>query len=68
MRVWTTNDFTGHWPVGAAGVVVAEDEIHARALFDTVLAIDGLDPSDGYTLVELDLDIPHPVILVNGEY
>lgn len=68
MRVWTTNDFRGHWPVGAAGVIVAEDKIHAKTLFDMALAIDGLDSSNGYTLIELDLDIPHPVILVNGEY
>lgn len=68
MRVWTTKDFKGHWPMGAAGVVVACCEEHARQQFDMALAVDGLDPSDGYELVEIDLGVPGALILVNGEY
>ena len=68
MRVWTTKDFTGHWPVGAAAVVVAEDERITKLTMDKALMVDGLDPTEGYTLVELDLDVPGAVILVNGEY
>lgn len=32
MKVFTTTTFTGHWPVGVAAVIVANDRGHAKRL------------------------------------
>lgn len=38
MKVYTTKDFKGYWPVGSAAVVVADTPELARALFLDALA------------------------------
>lgn len=69
MKVWTCNDFEGHWPVGAAAVVVAETEEQAKDLLDFALSVEGLGrQEDGYTLKTLDINKPEAIVLVNGDY
>ena len=66
MRVWTSSDFFGHYPVGSAAVVVAPDEATALRLLSEELTSRGLRSSG--TLVELDLSTPKAVVLVDGDY
>jgi hypothetical protein len=69
MRVFTSDDFAGHWPVGTAAVVVAPDEAAARVLLLAELATHGLaDQPRGFTLRELDTVVPAAVVLNNGDY
>lgn len=70
MRVYFCTDHDSHYPVGCASVVIAVSESHARELLDKALIEDGLKPSseDAYILVEIELDKPHAIILVNGDY
>jgi hypothetical protein len=70
MRVWVVKDHNSHYPVGAASVIVAENEKQAYNLLDAALIADGLKPhiKDPYTLIELSLDTPQAMILVNGDY
>jgi len=70
MAVFICNDHHGHWAVGSASVVVADNEDEARSLLDAALVADGLKPSAlyPYTLRLLDQSRPAAVILVNGEY
>ena len=69
MNVYTTTDFPGHWPVGVAAVVVANDENEAHHLMR-----EALDPSlrpdenHDFEFQRLDVDRPNAVILHDGEY
>lgn len=67
MRVFTTNDFTGHWPVGTGAVIVAVDEVHARGIMDDELRARRL-PLAPYTLTELDPEVPAVRVLTDGNY
>lgn len=69
MNLYTVNDHIGHWPVGAASVVVAPNEAEARRLLDAALTEAGLDPSviPG-TLVQMETDRPGVRILLDGNY
>jgi hypothetical protein len=67
MRVFTSNDFTGHWPVGTAAVVVAEDKEAAKKLLTAKLKAEGLK-FDG-TLREINIhSTAEAIILNNGNY
>ena len=77
MKVFTSIDFPGFWPVGSAAVVVAGSEEEARMLL--LAQLDkrkmGSSPSlgdearkDGFTLQELDLSDPYAVVLLDGNY
>ncbi len=65
MRVFTSDDFPGHYPVGVAAVIVAPDEAAARALLIEAAPLAG---SDHFTLVELDVEKAHAVVLCDGNY
>lgn len=67
MRVFTAN-FAGHWPVGAAAVVVAEDEIRARTILAEVLAVQGLKLKEADAVTELPTDISRVRVLCDGNY
>lgn len=67
MNVYTCTDHDGHWPVGVASVVVANDAVEANWLLAAALTEAGLD-SKGFTLKVLDLTHPHAVILNDGNY
>lgn len=73
MKVFTCSDFTGVYPVGTAAVVVAADEAAARDLMRAQLmqlakVSRGYVPSDDFTLQELATDLPHVVVLCDGDY
>ena len=67
MNVYTCTDHDGHWPVGVASVVVANDVVEATNLLAHALADVGLDLK-AFTLTVLDLTHPHAVILNDGSY
>lgn len=68
MKVFTCKDFKGHYPVGAAAVIVAPDIKTAAEMLDRVLLTAGL-PQDGLMeLRELQTEEPSVVILVDGNY
>lgn len=66
MRVFTCNDFTGHWPVGTAAVVVAEDKEAAKKLLTAKLKAAGLK-FDG-NLREVNIHMAEATILNDGNY
>lgn len=70
MRLWTCNDFKGHWPVGSAAVVLAENEDRARELLDA--AIKGRSLPDGLQsdepIVEVDMGVEQAIVLCDGNY
>lgn len=69
MKIYTSIEFAGHWPVGTAAVIVANDCIQAAILLQQQLTIRGLmqiiDPA---RLVEIDIDEPCCFILCDGNY
>ena len=70
MKVYMAKGHDGHWPVGTASVVVAEDITQAMALLDAALIAQGLKPfkDEQYTLVSLDTSTPAAYVLCNGDY
>ncbi|MFD2116352.1 hypothetical protein ACFSTH_08295 [Paenibacillus yanchengensis] len=67
MKVFTCNDHRGHYPVGAASVIIAEDEQQARLLLSDELVQNGLDDKY-FTLQEIDSSFPKATILLDGQY
>ena len=72
MKVYTSSDFPGFWPVGSAAVVVARSKRGAATLLRKALIRKGLikenAEDDDFTLEELDLSEPHSTILCDGNY
>lgn len=69
MRVFYTNDYRGHWPVGTAALIVARNLDEAYVLMNNQLCAMGLgkDNSD-FTIKELPTDSTHVVVLQDGNY
>ena len=70
MRLFVCIDHATFWPVGAASVVLAENETEAGKLLDAMLRLRGL-PDSGthpYSLTEVAADKAQAVILRDGEY
>lgn len=69
MKIYTCNEFKGHYPVGTAAVIVASNKSHAARLLEGALRARGLDQSVEPTyMVELLTDAPNVVILCDGNY
>jgi hypothetical protein len=71
MRVWVTTDFEGHYPVGTAGIVVAEDEARARRLMRDEIKRQGLSGKGfgkPFSLQEIPLTNARATVLLNGDY
>lgn len=66
MRLFYSDDFTGHWPVGTAAVVVANDETEAAMLLEQRLSEHGLS-FDG-RLIEIDATQPMALVIADGNY
>ncbi|MEY2932765.1 MAG: hypothetical protein RL033_3514 [Pseudomonadota bacterium] len=66
MRTFTCTDFAGHYPVGAAAVMLADTEDEARLWLKGELAKEGLVLEDDAKLEELTQ--PGARILCNGDY
>lgn len=67
LTVFTCNDHAGYYPVGAASVVVAEDERKARAMLSEQLKSMGINGED-FTLEPLDVTNSHVKVLLDGDY
>lgn len=67
--VYVCNQFTGHYPVGTAAVVVAESQQHAAELLNQQLRRQGL-PGDANSnmMVLVVQKTPQAVILCDGNY
>ena len=67
MKVFTCTDHRGHFPVGTASVVVAENCAEAWRLLADALDERGLG-DDEFTLTELPTDTPLAIVLRDGDY
>ena len=67
MKVWYCN-FSGHWTVGAAAVVVADSASQAAELLTEELAKELLGPVKAEAFMELNTAAPLAVVLCNGDY
>lgn len=67
MRLFSSKDFEGHWPVGTAAVVMAEDEAAARVLLLAELKEHHLSVGE-FTLQEIPMGKPLAVVLSDGDY
>lgn len=69
MKVWTHTEFSGHWPVGTAAVVVADTAAQALVLLERELTGMGLSqPLKESDFKELPVDVEKAVVLRDGEY
>jgi len=70
MNLYTCIDHDGHWPVGVASVVLAENENHAIDILDEQLVSHGLLPyeKEHYTLVKVSQTKAVAIILQDGDY
>ncbi len=71
MKVYTCNDFTPHWPTGAAAIIVANDKGHAKRLLNKSLDEKGLgdkNKDQDFTFEELDVGEAWVEILHGGDY
>ena len=67
MKLYTTTTFKGHYPVGTAAVVWANNPIEARRLLNAELKNRGLEDPE-YRLDEWDFRSPQAIILNDGDY
>lgn len=67
MKVWVSTDFEGHYPVGAAAVVVAPDPASAMRLLSDELVRRGLS-GDNFSVEPINPDRERAYILVDGDY
>ena len=67
MKVFVCNTFEGHYPVGTAAVIVAENEAQARELLIADLKARNLFVSD-FDVWELHTGSPAAYVLQDGDY
>lgn len=69
MDVFVCDDHAGHWPVGVASVIVANDEAEARGLLVAELKRHGLDGTKPpFTLRKLNTSAPRAFVIRDGDY
>lgn len=68
MKVFTCTDFPGHWPVGVAAVIIAENEAAADRALRADRKRAGLPINDPVTLTEVDTESAQVLILRDGDY
>lgn len=68
MKIFTCTDFTGHWPVGVAAVVIAEDKAIAEAQLREALAVKGLKQNPNTAIEIKEVSAPGVYILCDGNY
>lgn len=66
MKVFISKDFTGHWPVGTAAVILAEDDVQAKFYLRQDLKARGLGEQTVFTVQEISGPGAH--ILCDGNY
>jgi hypothetical protein len=68
MRLFVTTDFEGHYPVGTAALMVAEDEEMARAMLNLALEPTGLRLKPTDMVMEISLHSAFAMVLRDGDY
>lgn len=73
MKVFYTTEFSGHWPVGTAAVVVAENAEQAYLMLKEELknhsiGLAGQDDFDASSFSELNTRYATAVVLNDGDY
>ena len=69
MNIYTYTDFKGHWPVGVAAVMVAENRDQAVELLEKRLNRIGLAQTiDSKKVILVSTSSPHVLILNDGNY
>lgn len=68
MKVFTNNQFFGHYPVGTAAVIVAENLDDAVKILSADLVARGLSPAQADQFVEIDLTKSASYVLCDGDY
>lgn len=69
MNVYINNSFTGHWPVGTAAVVVAQNSVMAAEMLEEELKKQDLSQKiDPKAMERLSTYRPSVTILNNGDY
>lgn len=68
MRVFVCSDFEGHYPVGSAAVVVAQNKTHAENMLNEELVRCGLSALGQKTLQEVSMKTERAIILCDGNY
>lgn len=69
MKTWTSNTLQGHWPVGTAAVVTAEDIDEAIQLLSSGLKERGLEQTiTPEQLVLMPTRRKHVRVLCDGNY
>ena len=69
VNVYTCNEFKGHWPVGAAAVVVAKDKPQAVRLLKAELKRSGLEQDISAKKLNLvSTAVPTVIMLHDGDY
>lgn len=69
MKVFTNTTFTGHWPVGAAAVVIADTRGEAAVWLEEELRKQGLEQSvHSKDMIELKTNKHAVKILTDGNY
>lgn len=69
MNVWANTEFTGHYPVGTASIVVAETQDQAAALLNAALVERGLkETARPEQFSRIATNTPVAVVLNDGDY
>ncbi len=68
LKVFYCTDFEGHYPVGAAAIVVAKDVDDACHLLKEKLRAKGLDLRTTDDVIEINTDHSYAKILLDGDY
>lgn len=67
MKLYTCTDHEGHYPVGTASIVIADDICEAKQLLLRELSKIGIDEPD-LSLEEVTLNKKQAIILNDGDY
>jgi hypothetical protein len=68
-KIYTNNEFTGHWPVGTAAVVIADNSWKAAVLLNEELEKRNLRPTaNEKDMKEFQMDCDKVLILCDGNY
>jgi len=68
MKIFTSNDFHGMYPVPTAAVIIANSKEEAAGMLTMELSSRGLKQNGPFTLEELNTDIKKVTILADGNY
>ena len=68
MKIWTNNEFEGHWPVGSTAVVVAKNAQNAAEYLTSALIARGLKGAEEKDMKEVILGEGNVIILCDGDY